>query len=679
MTDAHAVLVERTEFEVEMRDHVLIELSDGVKLSARIWLPKTDVPVPALLEYLPYRKGDWTAPRDAQRHPWYAAHGYASVRVDMRGSGDSEGVMRDEYSAQELADGIEVIEWLAAQPWCSGAVGMFGISWGGFNSLQLAALAPEALKAIVTVCSTDDRYADDVHYFGGAVLGIDMLGWAATMLAFTARPPDPTRLGERWKELWTQRLDAMEPFLDTWLAHQERDDYWRHGSVCEDYGAVKAAVLAVGGWADPYRNTVFRLLENLPGPVKGIIGPWAHQYPDIQSEPGPAIGFLQETLRWWDRWLKGTPTGVTEDPALRAWMQDSVRPATRYATRPGRWLTEPGWPSPNVSLRRTSLDSMHCRDAVGTDPGPIPVATPQHCGIDAGRYFPYGNPADLPPDQREEDGRSVCFDTAPLTEPTAILGLPAARLRLNASGPANVIVRLCDVAPDGSSTLITRGALDLRRRAGMDRTVEVDPGETVEVTIPMVGIGWEVPSGHRIRLGVSTSYWPWVWPYPIAAEVELRADGSELILPVRAADAPSEPVHFEPPQQAPPLGVVFHAAGSAAEREVRHFPETGEWQLIVDPNYGGTRTYPDGLQFEASTRETYSILAHDPAAARCGSQWSMRLRRPGWDVGIEVSAQMSVDGGDFVTAHELRTTLNGEEVRHRTWNRRIPRSGNLST
>jgi hypothetical protein len=205
----------------------------------------------------------------------------------------------------------------------------------------------------------------------------------------------------------------------------------------------------------------------------------------------------------------------------------------------------------------------------------------------------------------------------------------------------------------------------------------------------MVGIGWRFPPGHRIRLSVSTSYWPWVWPYPVAAEVELHPAGSELILPVRAADAPSEPVHFEPPQQAPPLGVVFHGtgatgtgatgAGATAEREVRHYPETGEWQLIVDPNYGGTRTYPDGLRFDASTRETYSILAHDPAAARCGSQWSMRLRRPGWDVGIEVSAHMSVDGGDFVTAHELRTTLNGEEVRHRSWNRRIPRSGNLST
>jgi putative CocE/NonD family hydrolase len=654
---------------VEMRDHVLIEMSDGVRLSARVWLPGDGKPVPALLEYLPYRKGDMTAPRDAQRHPWYAAHGYASVRVDMRGSGDSEGVMVDEYTEQELNDAVEVIAWLAAQPWCDGSVGMFGISWGGFNSLQVAALAPEPLKAIVTVCSTDDRYADDVHYFGGAVLGVDMLGWATTMLAYTARPPDPTRVGEAWKDLWLQRLDALEPYLDRWLRHQERDEYWRHGSVCEDYGSIKAAVLAVGGWADPYRNTVFRLLTNLSSPVQGIVGPWCHQYPDTQSEPGPAIGFLQETLRWWDHWLKWIPNDVTEESALRAWMQDSVRPATRYATRPGRWVTEPGWPSPNVSRLRMPLPSMAFRD-------PVPVATPQHCGIDAGRFFPYGNPADLPPDQREEDGRSVCFDTPPLGEHTAILGLPEVALRIEAGGPANVVVRLCDVAPDGSSTLVTRGCLDLRKRAGMDRIVDPVPGDVVEVSIPMTAIAWEFPPGHRIRLAVSTSYWPWVWPYPVAAEVNLHIGGSALVLPVRAPDAPSQPVVFEPPEQAPPMPVVYHGA-PGPEREVHYNPETGEWRLTVDPNYGGSRTYPDGLEFDERIRETYAIRSADPATAECGSDWMVRLRRPGWDVQITVSARMSIDNGDFLTGHELTAILNDETVCQRTWHARIPRSRSL--
>ncbi len=304
----------------------------GTRLYARVWRPVTDEPVPALLEYLPYRLTDWTAPRDAQRHPWYAGHGYASVRVDVRGHGNSEGVPGDEYDAQELADGVEVVNWLAAQPWCTGKVGMFGISWGGFNSLQIAALAPEPLKAIVTACSTDDRYDNDVHYMGGSALAVDLHAWAATMLAFVARPPDPEYAGLAWRDMWLGRLAEIDPFIHTWLAHQLRDDYWKHGSVCEDYGAIDAAVLAVGGWHDPYRDAVLRLVEHLPPDrVRGLIGPWSHQYPDRGLPPGPAIGFLQETLRWWDHWLKDKDTGVMTDPLLRAYVSDS-HPRPRSTT-----------------------------------------------------------------------------------------------------------------------------------------------------------------------------------------------------------------------------------------------------------------------------------------------------------------------------------------------------------
>jgi uncharacterized protein len=661
-------------------------MRDGTRLSARIWLPEgasADNRVPALLEYLPYRKGDWTAVRDAQRHPWYAAHGYASVRVDLRGSGDSEGVLLDEYSPVELSDGVDVIEWLAAQPWCTGRVGMFGISWGGFNSLQIAALRPPALRAIVTVCSTDDRYADDVHYFGGAVLGIDMLGWSATMLATTALPPDPARV-DNWRSIWERRLDALVPFVDTWLAHQERDDYWRHGSVCEDYQAIEAPVLAVGGWADPYRNTVLRLLAHLSCPVKGIIGPWAHQYPDIDRPPGPRIGFLQETLRWWDRWLRDVPNGVDGEPALRAWMQDSVRPATGYAERPGRWVTEPSWPSPHVSDTRYPLGEL-----AGGRRASVVVRTPQHTGIDAGRFFPYGNPADLPPDQRAEDGRSVTFATGALPEAVEVLGHPRARLRLRAGADGNVIVRLCDVAPDGSSTLVTRGCLNLARRAGMDRSAPaLRSDETVEVV--MSAIAWVFPPGHRIRLSVSDAYWPWVWPRPTAGPMVLEPPGSELVLPARDPAAYSEPVRFESAEQAPGLEMIDEvpAASPAGEptageptagepgpeREVRYFPQNDEWRLIVNPNYAGSRTFPDGLRKSERALETYSIRSGDPLSAEAASDWRIGLSRPGWDIEIAAHGQMTADAETFYTTHTVRASLDGATVFERSWRADIPRT-----
>ena len=170
--------------------------SDGTRLCARIWLPRDapERPVPAILEYLPYRKDDVHAVEDSTIHPYYAAAGYAAMRVDMRGSGRLRRVScTDEYSEQEHRDALEVIAWIAEQPWCTGAVGMTGISWSGFNSLQVAALRPPALKAIITACSTDDRYDNDVHYLGGVPLGYYLLPWASALMGVQRARSGPGR------------------------------------------------------------------------------------------------------------------------------------------------------------------------------------------------------------------------------------------------------------------------------------------------------------------------------------------------------------------------------------------------------------------------------------------------------------------------------------------------------
>ncbi|MFE3558264.1 CocE/NonD family hydrolase [Streptomyces sp. NPDC059193] len=670
-------MIIRTDFPYETtREDVRIPMADGVELYARIWRPVTREPVPALLEYLPYRLTDWTAPRDWQRHPWYAGHGYASVRVDVRGHGCSGGRPGDEYDARELADGVAVIEWLAEQPWCTGSVGMFGISWGGFNSLQIAALAPEPLKAIVTVCSTDDRYDNDVHYMGGSVLAVDMHAWAATMLAFASRPPDPEYAGDGWRQQWLDRLESVEPLIHTWLSHQTRDAYWRHGSVCEDYSAIGAAVLAVGGWHDPYRDTVLRLVSALPSSrVRGLIGPWSHQYPDRGLPPGPSIGFLQETLRWWDHWLRGEDNGVLDEPLLRAWISDSHPPATTYGELPGRWAGEKAWPSPSV-----------IPVSYGFQGAPVAVASPQHTGLDAGRFFPFGNDADLPPDQREEDAKSACFEFPVADgEPVEILGRPSVTLRLRLDVPyGQAVARLCDVAPDGSSTLVTRGALNLSARQGRDRAVPWPAGSYEDVTFELNGIGHAFVPGHRIRLAVSSAYWPWIWPRAGSeAGWTLDPAGSALTLPVRAgaraaAGSADEGILFEAPEQAEPLGVVFPATldEPRPERLVVRDVARGTWRLEVDPRYGGTRVYPDGLEFSEDALEVYEIQDGDPLSARTRSDWSIRLHRPerGWDARVETRSEISCDEGGFVTSNEVVCREGGEVVFHRTWERRLPRT-----
>ncbi|ROS62638.1 hypothetical protein EDF38_1750 [Frigoribacterium sp. PhB160] len=644
---------DRPVHEVTVRDE-WVPLPDGTRLHARVWAPRVDHPVPVLLEYLPYRLDDWTAPRDSERHPWYAARGYASVRVDIRGTGSSDGLFDDEYSVQELDDGVALIEWLAAQPWSTGAVGAFGISWGGFNALQLAGRAPEALKAIVTVCSTDDRYDNDVHYVGGAVLGIDMAAWGGTMFAFNSRPPRPEVVGPDWVARWRERLEHNRPMTPTWLSHQERDDYWRHGSVCEDYSSISAAVLAVGGWADPYRDAVLRLVANLDAPVKGIVGPWSHQYPDRGLAPGPGIGFLQETLRWWDRWLLDDANGVDDEPALRAWINDSEPPATYYAERTGRWVAAEAWPSAATAERVEPLELL-----TGGEDGPLVVRSPQSTGLDAGRFFPFGNATDLPPDQRAEDGRSVCLDL-PVTEADHggaldVLGTVVVDLALTSDLPrGTVIVRLCDVAPDGRSTLVTRGVLNLNKRRGRDRNDPMEARVEQQVSVALVSTGHSFPVGHRLRIALSSAYWPWVWPHAEEATLTVDPVRSAVRLPVwtRRDD---DGVRFEEPTRATPLAVrALPASSDLPQRSVSHDVGTGEWVLDVDPGYGGGREYPDGLVFTEDSRETYCITDGDPLSASAESRWAIGLEKPGWKAWLETTSRVSATAESFVVVNELR-------------------------
>ena len=436
-------------------ENTWIPMPDGVRLAARMWMPQDagDRPVPAILELIPYRKRDFMRGRDEAIHRWFAGCDYAAVRVDVRGTGDSQGLLFDEYSRQEHDDAVAVIAWLAAQPWCSGKVGMTGISWGGFNALEVAARAPEALRAIITLCAADDRYADDAHYMGGCLLNENMQ-WGTAFMANNALPPDPEIAGEAWRAMWLDRLDHAVAFPALWMGHQRRDDYWRHGSVNEDFPAIRCPVYAIGGWADGYTNAVGRLLAGLECPRKGLIGPWAHNWPH-DAVPEPSIGFLQEAVRWWDHWLKGIDSGIMDEPMLRVWMQDSLPPRSSYEERPGRWIAEAAWPSPRIADRRLHLQLGRLTAQPGR-PGRLSITSPQTTGLLGGEWCAFGAEGELPGDQRVDDGRSLTFDSDALEEDLEILGGPVVHLRIAADRPcAMVAVRLNEVLPCGAATRIT--------------------------------------------------------------------------------------------------------------------------------------------------------------------------------------------------------------------------------
>ena len=650
---------------VRLIDHVWIPLSDGIRLGARVWLPEDadDDPVPAILEYLPYRKGDGTATRDQPRHAYFAGHGYAVLRVDIRGSGESGGLLPDEYLPQEQQDALEVLEWIAAQPWCTGDVGMFGISWGGFNGLQVAAHAPPQLKTVISLCSTDDRYADDVHYRGGSVLALEMLSWGASMLSFNSIPPDPEVAGPEWRDMWLERIDNVEPYEHEWLRHQRRDDYWKQGSVCEDFSAIRCPVYAIGGWADGYSEAVFRLVEGLGPPSKGLLGPWSHAFPD-EVEPGPAIGFLQECLRWWDRWLKGEDTGIEAEPILRAWMQEPVTPSARQVERPGRWVAEPEWPSPNVVDRRLRL---------GDDT--FEIGTDLLCGLDGGVWCADGTHGEGAVDQRADDGRALCFTFDPLDERIELLGNARLELELESDCPvAQVAARLCDVAPDGSSLLVTRGALNLTHRDSHEHPEPLVPGRRQRVVLHRDGIAQAIPAGHRIRLALSPAYWPWLWPAPEPVTLAVHTAGSSLVLPVRPPRAEDDQLRpFDEPEQAPGLEEEKLDPVEGSRVVTRDFA-TGRTDLVFDWAAGGRyRLVAAGLQTGYWTKTTYSILPDDPLSAEVRCEAATELGRDGWLTRAEIRSAMTCDADRFMVHTELEAFENGELVRRREWNFETPR------
>ncbi len=648
-----------------------IPMPDGRRLAARLWLPKEaeQQPVPAILEYIPYRRRDGTRFGDEETHAWFAAQGYACARVDIAGSGDSDGLLRDEYLAQEQEDGVAIIAWLAEQPWCSGAVGMIGISWGGFNCLQVAARRPPELKAVITLCSTVDRYSDDVHFMGGCLLN-DNMDWGGAFFDVAGLPPDPAMVGPDWKQRWLERLEVLQPFPALWLEHQRRDAFWKHGSVCEDYDRIEAAVLAVGGWADGYTAAVFRLVENLKAPCKGIVGPWGHLYPH-RGIPGPAIGFLQECKRWWDRWLKGEANGVEQDPALRLWLQDPAPPQSHYDHRAGRWIALEAWPSKAAQRTAGRLNL-----AGGADAPPMTVRSPQATGLAAGEWCPYGFgkvAPEMPLDQRIDDAGSLVFDFAPLQKTMHMVGAPAVMLDLSVDRPqALIAVRLSDAAPDGQVTRVTYGLLNLAHRAGSEDPRPLEPGKRYVVRVRLNEAAHVFAAGHRLRLSISTSYWPMVWPSPAPATVSLHSTDNRIELPVLRDDGLKLVEPFGPVEYARPLRRTPVEPGGDSHT-VTHDIMTGRITDRTVRNDGFNRIDDIGTEVSYSKIKEVNITGEDPLSAREVMEMAHHFRRADWDARLQTRIVMTCDAEHFFLDSDVDAYSQSERIFSRSFRHRIRR------
>jgi len=651
-----------------------IALKDGTRLGARLWIPLSAAtsPVPVVWEYLPYRKRDFERHRDTEWAESFVPYGFAFVRVDIRGTGDSEGVLLGEYLQQEQDDALEVIAWLARQPWSNGAVGMRGISWGGFNSLQTAALQPPALKAIMPNCATDNRYTDDAHYVGGA-LTLDNYDWGAEFKTVLVGPPDPAIVGDRWRDMWLARLAATPPILAEWLSHQRYDGFWQHGSVAVDYSRIKCPVYAIDGQVDSYRDFLPRLLANLSVPRKGLFGPWGHRYPQL-ADPGPALDWVSEEVRWWSQWLLGEDTGIMTEPMLRAFLENQTAAEVWPKDVPGRWVTESTWPSPRITVRTLFMNEGGLATEAGAETVRV-CRSQETLGLTKREWYPWNLNIDLPSDQTPDDERSVTFDGAPLAEDVEILGSPIAFISVSSSEPvAKLVVRLNEVTAEGKSWSVSYGVLNLTHRDGHETPAALVAGRRYEVRVPCYFTAHRFKKGSRIRVAISESIWPLLWPSPKPVTLDIITGASHLSLPTRPNGAPSAPM---------PIGILADriqksVEGNPAELKNYTITQTGpdaEGHVMLHKRL---RDAPETLADTGTTMSggsdwTMSIKEGDPNSSVWRLEWFSRLTRARWDTTVRSTLELTSTADEFRIQESIHALEGETPVFERHWDNRIKR------
>lgn len=644
-------------------ENARIPMRDGVTLSARVWMPPgPEDRFPAIIEAIPYRKSDGTVERDATTHKAMSAAGYACIRVDLRGSGASGGFFDDEYSEQELEDIEDVIAWAVAAPWSSRAVGIMGISWGGINALLTAARRPKGLKAAISAASVTDRLSQDIHYKGGCQLTSNS-GWAAQAMSILSLPPDPETVEGDWRKVWQARLDRTVFLHALWGNAVGPTDYWQRTALQQ--GAIDIPVLGLAGHRDGYRNLPMKLLEIAGPESKAILGPWDHNYPNISSF-GPWLDFAGLAVAWWDRWLKGVENGIDTDPALTVFILDGRAPQTG-ALKSGHWLTVPERPNADCATLTLHLTD----DGLCTTPGQLDATVESNlmCGTSAGDFFSRSGSDMLhPAEQTQDDLVALCFESAALDDDKVLLGEATLELRVASDTPnAQLIARLCDVAPDGGSRLITLAMLNLAFRQGQSASEPMIPGKTEKVTLAFDAMGYLLPNGHKVRLALSTSYWPFVWPEADASRLFLTQGSLRLPLYEGAVDSSVHDL-----QQRPKVPAVTRQLREPSSSQ-KYAVEEDRWTRRREIDQGQTHYIHNGLERFGRLSEVFSIDLADPATSSMEVTWHAGLAGKDFETETVLTTKTTANRSEFRHWARLEAFDAGERIFSREFNDTAPR------
>ncbi|MBF7049145.1 CocE/NonD family hydrolase [Campylobacter volucris] len=664
-------IIKDFKYEVKAIENEWIVLKDGIRLSARIWLPQTNEKIPAILEYIPYRKNDGTRTRDEPMHGYFAGNGYAVVRVDMRGSGESDGLLKDEYLKQEQDDALEVIEWIAKQKWCNGNVGMMGKSWGGFNSLQVAARKPKNLKAIIVVGFTDDRYNDDIHYKGGCLLN-DNFWWGNIMLAYQSRFVDP-KIDPNGRAKWLNRLENMPLWPSLWLEHTLKDEYWKHGSVSENYDDIEVPVFALDGWADSYTNPVFTLMQGLKVPKKAIIGPWAHVYPH-DGAPLPAMGFLQEALKWWDKWLKNINNDVLDCPMIQAYIENSIKPNSKIEFIDGRFV---GIDDIEKDIQYTHYYLNPYQLKQEKSNVFVKINTPLNHGLLAGEWMGAGVLGESPCDQRLDDGMAVVFESEILQDNLDILGFVLLDVKISSDKEkAMLFAQLSEVRDDGFVQRVSYGVLNLALSDNKEKFEPLEKDKFIVKQLKLDLCGHRFLKGSKIRLSLANTFWPMFWPMPEISTLTLDLSECKISLPIFNGKD-SNKINLEP--QSAPLTPLTLLKDGRVDRTITYDVLNDTWTCITD-GVGGV--FGEGIYrfdeidvlVEHNLRRELTLKNDDPLSAKYTIAQKMKIGRENCMIDADIILTQTSDMEYFYIKGDMKVKENEKLVFEKKYNHKVKRN-----
>lgn len=654
------------EYPVRVDRRVFVEMDDGVTLALTLYQPdsRNDGPYPTIVESLPYRKDDAFYSSDWPTYAYLAGKGFAGVRIDIRGTGASTGIIEDEYLSREQEDTLAVFRWLEDQDWCSGDLGMWGVSWGGFSSLQTAMLRPPQLKAIAPVHATHDRFASDVHYTGGSLHAQEQVDWPPSMVVCNGLPPDPDIVGDGWYERWMERLERTPQWPPIWLRHQRRDEYWLHGSPCADYESIQCPALLIGGWVDGYVDGMLAMAQHLTCPTRTVIGPWGHYRPSTGC-PGPGLDHLDLLARWFGHHLRGDDNGVMDMPSLTAF----IRTGTPYdgPTRspfedpptPGYWRSEPAWPPADAVQVEMPLDELRHDTLTWSGPQWVGVHAPAWDLAGRGSF-----------DSAEDDAHSVIFETARLEDALEILGTPEVEVTVTSDKAVGMVAaRLLAVSPAGDGYLITRGSRNLVFPDDLSTPVPLLPNDATTVRFPMRTTSAVLPAGWRLRLALSGADFPVVWPPGERFTLTFDSARSQLLLPSVPERSNDSKVTMPPPPPIPhPPGLEEEDRGDAGV-------ERDDPTITYRRNRSAREVQPEraNLTYTSDEKWTVSVDDDDPASTRVHSDAVVTMERPGWKVSTRGRLELSGDASAFHLVIALTALHDDRVVFTRTWTDTVPR------